>query len=131
MNQFSPRRGRNPGGYFMRAATAGAGEFIPIDPSKTKPRAEVKAFRRNNKAAENFRSPVVVSALCADRIESPASASYGRAGRGGRQLPGWQSYCNRKKTAGWLLVKRKETACTPFVAGTQGPAARLVVICNV
>jgi hypothetical protein len=58
MNQFNPRRGRNPGGYFKRAGTADADEFIQIDRSKTKQRAEVKAFRRNQKTAENFRGLV-------------------------------------------------------------------------
>ena len=35
-NQFSPRRERNPGGYFRRAGTAGAGGFIPILPEQNK-----------------------------------------------------------------------------------------------
>jgi hypothetical protein len=41
-----------------RAEPAGAGEFIPIDRSKTKPRAEVKAFRRNQIDSRKNRFPV-------------------------------------------------------------------------
>src|SRR5882724_8967311 len=43
----------------------------------------------------------------------------------------YTAYWSRKNWAGLVLLKRNETAGTPFVAGTHGPVATLVVVSSV